>query len=87
MPEDDDPKARPRGFEVREDIMQAQAAYIERGMSGPSPDRDMLLLPEEVRADLRSGFTRDRWAPSKEEAMTLSYEEMLARQRGEGDPS
>jgi hypothetical protein len=83
----DDLKARPRGFEVREDIMQAQAAYIENGMTGPSPDRDMWLVPDEVRADLRSGFTGGRWAPSKAEAMTLTYEEMLARQRGEGDPS
>lgn len=60
--------------------MAAQAAYIARGMTGPSPDMDMDLLPipAALKADLRSGFTLGRspqW--TKDQLMTLTYEEML----------
>lgn len=76
-----DPTGRPAGFKVDAEIMAAQAAYIARGMTGASPDRDLWLIPEAVRDDLRAGFTRHLWTPAKDEAMVLSYDEILARQK------
>lgn len=63
-------------------IMAAQAAYIARGMTGPSPDRDLALVPDAVRQDLLTGFTGDRWTPTKDQMLTLDYEELLALQVG-----
>jgi hypothetical protein len=81
-----DPTGRPAGFKVDAEIMAEQAAYIARGMTGASPDRDLWLIPEAVRDDLRAGFTRHLWTPAKDEAMVLSYDEMLARQKPGKEP-
>jgi hypothetical protein len=62
-------------------IMAALAAYYARGMTGPSPDRDLALVPDAVRADLLNGFTAGFWTPTKDEALSMDYEELLARQR------
>lgn len=49
-------------------------------MTGPSPDKELWLVPAAVRKDLLNGFTRELWTPSKEELLTLDYEELVTRQ-------
>lgn len=73
--------ARPRGFEVRTDVMEAQAAYVARGLTGPSPDKDMWLIPEAVRPMMRRGFVPEGvWVPTFEEAAAMTMDDLHAAQ-------
>lgn len=64
--------------------MRAQAAYLDRGLTGPSPDKDLDLLPEgSAKEFIKRGFVAEGfWTPTVEEALTLDSDEIWRRQRG-----